>query len=103
MSKYITLISGDGFEFVVLREAATKSPMIRKMLDPASKYRLLWGQDADDMLTILFLQATSAKLKTAFALLRTSGMTSSFVSSFPNPSPGLERTNLLWPLFPRQI
>jgi len=38
---YITLISGDGFEFVVLRQAAMKSPMIRKMLDPASTFFLL--------------------------------------------------------------
>ena len=31
-SKYITLVSGDGFEFVVLREAALVSPTIKGML-----------------------------------------------------------------------
>ncbi len=37
-SKYITLISSDGFEFVVLRKAAYISPAIEKMLDPKSKH-----------------------------------------------------------------
>ncbi|KZZ98694.1 BTB/POZ fold protein [Moelleriella libera RCEF 2490] len=32
-SKYITLVSGDGFEFVVLRDAALVSPIIKGMLD----------------------------------------------------------------------
>lgn len=32
-SKYVTLVSSDGFEFVVLREAAVHSAAIRKMLD----------------------------------------------------------------------
>ncbi len=36
--KYITLISMDGFEFVVLREAAMVSPIIRRMLDPKSPF-----------------------------------------------------------------
>lgn len=31
-SKYITLVSSDGFEFVVLREAALVSPTIKGML-----------------------------------------------------------------------
>ncbi|KAH9893879.1 Skp1 family protein [Xylariomycetidae sp. FL2044] len=33
-SKYITLVSSDGFEFVVLRKAAFISPVIKSMLDP---------------------------------------------------------------------
>ncbi|RMY96973.1 hypothetical protein D0862_08300 [Hortaea werneckii] len=33
---YVTLISNDGFSFVVQRSAATISPMVRKMLDPQS-------------------------------------------------------------------
>ncbi|EMR68190.1 hypothetical protein MGN70_001678 [Eutypa lata] len=37
-SKYITLISSDGFEFVVLRHAAFISPAIKKMLDPKSQF-----------------------------------------------------------------
>ena len=36
LSKYITLVSGDGFEFVVLREAAMISPIVKSMLDPRS-------------------------------------------------------------------
>jgi hypothetical protein len=37
LSKYVTLISSDGFEFVVLREAACKSGTIKKMLNPKSE------------------------------------------------------------------
>lgn len=33
VSKYVTLVSSDGFEFVLLREAACHSSAIRKMLD----------------------------------------------------------------------
>jgi hypothetical protein len=35
-SKYITLVSGDGFEFIVLREAALVSTMIKAQLNPTS-------------------------------------------------------------------
>lgn len=38
VEKYITLVSGDGFEFVVLREAALRSKVIKSMLDPRSMY-----------------------------------------------------------------
>ncbi|RYP04603.1 hypothetical protein DL764_004340 [Monosporascus ibericus] len=38
VNRYITLISSDGFEFVVLRQAAFVSPAIRKMLDPKSQF-----------------------------------------------------------------
>ncbi|KAJ3471171.1 hypothetical protein MRS44_001270 [Fusarium solani] len=37
-SKYITLVSGDGFEFVVLRKAALVSPIIKGMLDVRSQF-----------------------------------------------------------------
>ncbi|KAI2463343.1 POZ domain-containing protein [Annulohypoxylon bovei var. microspora] len=37
-SKYITLVSSDGYEFVVLREAAFISPAIKSMLDPNSQF-----------------------------------------------------------------
>ena len=37
-SKYITLISGDDYEFVVLREAAMISPFIKRSLDPKSQF-----------------------------------------------------------------
>ncbi|RYO95966.1 hypothetical protein DL765_011704 [Monosporascus sp. GIB2] len=37
-SRYITLVSSDGFEFVVLRQAAFISPAIKKMLDPKSQF-----------------------------------------------------------------
>ncbi len=38
LSEYVTLISNDGFEFVVLREAACVAGTIRKMLDPNSMF-----------------------------------------------------------------
>ncbi|KAM0284525.1 hypothetical protein ACHAQH_001891 [Verticillium albo-atrum] len=37
-SKYVTLVSGDGFEFVLLREAVMISPAIKSMLDPRSQF-----------------------------------------------------------------
>ncbi|KAM0196802.1 hypothetical protein ACHAPI_005683 [Fusarium lateritium] len=37
-SKYVTLVSGDGFEFVVLRDAALVSPIIKGMLDLRSQF-----------------------------------------------------------------
>ncbi|KAL8846076.1 MAG: hypothetical protein Q9221_008807 [Calogaya cf. arnoldii] len=37
-SEYVTLISNDGFEFVVLREAACIAGTIKRMLDPASNF-----------------------------------------------------------------
>ena len=36
-SHYVTLISNDGFEFIVRRDAACVAGTIRKMLDPQSK------------------------------------------------------------------
>ncbi|RDL37334.1 putative Elongin-C [Venustampulla echinocandica] len=38
LSKYVTLVSSDGFEFVVLREAACISGAIKRMLDPKSAF-----------------------------------------------------------------
>ncbi|KAH6679540.1 putative Elongin-C [Halenospora varia] len=38
LSKYVTLVSSDGFEFVVLREAACISGAIKRMLDPKSGF-----------------------------------------------------------------
>ncbi|KAI1637250.1 POZ domain-containing protein [Biscogniauxia mediterranea] len=38
-SKYITLVSSDGFEFVVMRQAAYISPAIKSMLDPKSQFQ----------------------------------------------------------------
>ncbi|KAF3011838.1 hypothetical protein G7054_g9223 [Neopestalotiopsis clavispora] len=43
-SKYITLISADEFEFVVLREAAMISPMIKSMLEIRGSGTLLEAQ-----------------------------------------------------------
>ena len=37
-SHYVTLISNDGFEFIVRRDAACVAGTIRKMLDPQSKF-----------------------------------------------------------------
>jgi elongin-C len=36
LSEYVTLVSNDGFEFKVRRDAACISDTIRRMLDPAS-------------------------------------------------------------------
>jgi len=35
-SEYVTLVSGDGFEFILPRSTACISGTIRRMLDPAS-------------------------------------------------------------------
>ncbi|KIH93530.1 transcription elongation factor B, polypeptide 1 [Sporothrix brasiliensis 5110] len=37
-SEYVTLVSAEGFEFVVLRAATDVSPMIKRMLDPKSPF-----------------------------------------------------------------
>lgn len=37
-SKYITLVSNDEFEYVVLREATSISPVIKSMLDPTRQF-----------------------------------------------------------------
>ncbi|KAK7921601.1 BTB/POZ protein [Apiospora marii] len=39
VSKYVTLVSNDGFEFVVLREAVLISPMIKSMVDTKNSFR----------------------------------------------------------------
>lgn len=53
-SKYVTLVSSDGFEFVVLREAACKSGAIRRMLDAKSEsspQHLLFPESMYNLLT----------------------------------------------------
>ncbi|KAJ5388734.1 transcriptional elongation regulator [Penicillium cosmopolitanum] len=37
-SEYVTLVSCDGFEFIIPRSAACVSGTIRRMLDPSSKF-----------------------------------------------------------------
>ncbi|OAA55834.1 transcriptional elongation regulator elc1 elongin [Niveomyces insectorum RCEF 264] len=37
-SKYVTLISEEGFEFVVLRAATEVSPVVKRMLDPKGQF-----------------------------------------------------------------
>ncbi|OTB01017.1 hypothetical protein M426DRAFT_323800 [Hypoxylon sp. CI-4A] len=37
-NKYVTLVSSDGYEFVLLREATLISPVIKNMLDPKSQF-----------------------------------------------------------------
>lgn len=37
-SKYVTLISCEGFEYVVLRDAALISPVVKGMIDPKSGF-----------------------------------------------------------------
>lgn len=41
LSKYVTLVSSDGFEFVVLREAACVSVAIKRMLNVESESSFL--------------------------------------------------------------
>ncbi|EFX06685.1 transcriptional elongation regulator elc1 elongin [Grosmannia clavigera kw1407] len=36
--KYVTLISAEGFEFVVSRVATDISPVVKRMLDPKSQF-----------------------------------------------------------------
>ncbi|CAF9941667.1 MAG: Transcription elongation factor B (SIII), polypeptide 1 (15kDa, elongin C) [Heterodermia speciosa] len=38
LSTHVTLISSDGFEFIILREAAYVAGTIKKMLDPTSAF-----------------------------------------------------------------
>ena len=48
LSEYVTLVSCDGFEFIVRRSAATIAKTIHRMLDPASESSVLnssvWGR-----------------------------------------------------------
>jgi elongin-C len=37
-SEYVTLVSAEGFEFVVMRAATDVSPVIKRMLDPKSQF-----------------------------------------------------------------
>lgn len=37
-SSYVTLVSSDGFEFIVRRESAYVAETIKRMLDPNSEY-----------------------------------------------------------------
>ena len=39
-SEFVTLVSDDGFEFIIPREAACVSGTIRRMLDPSSEYNI---------------------------------------------------------------
>ncbi|KAL4780986.1 BTB/POZ protein [Aspergillus varians] len=36
--EYVTIVSGDGFEFIIPRSTACTSGTIRRMLDPSSKF-----------------------------------------------------------------
>ena len=38
LSSYITLISSDGFEFIIRRETANVAKVLKKMLDPQSEF-----------------------------------------------------------------
>lgn len=43
-TEYVTLVSSDGFEFVLPRSTACVSGTIRRMLDPASMFLALTPQ-----------------------------------------------------------
>ncbi|PHH66699.1 hypothetical protein CDD81_6536 [Ophiocordyceps australis] len=38
LDQYVTLVAADGLEFVVLRDAAMVSPIVKGMLDPRSQF-----------------------------------------------------------------
>ncbi|KAL8716460.1 MAG: hypothetical protein Q9225_006212 [Loekoesia sp. 1 TL-2023] len=38
LSEYVTIVSNDGFEFIIKRDAANVAGTIRKMLDPTSNF-----------------------------------------------------------------
>ncbi|MCJ1288088.1 Transcription elongation factor B (SIII), polypeptide 1 (15kDa, elongin C) [Xylographa opegraphella] len=38
LSEYVTLVSNDGFEFVVRRDSAYVAGTVKRMLDPASNF-----------------------------------------------------------------
>lgn len=44
-STYVTLISSDGFEFIVRRDCAYHSKTIKTMLDPTSKSQILCSRN----------------------------------------------------------
>ncbi|KAL4882610.1 BTB/POZ protein [Aspergillus karnatakaensis] len=55
--EYITLVSGDGFEFIIPRSTACVSGTIRRMLDPASKFsEALSGRCVFENLTGIVLE-----------------------------------------------
>ena len=84
LSKYVTLISSDGFEFVVLREAACVSGAIKRMLDPTSESCCLPPQSfprlcgTGVMLTCMDLQADLGSLLLGDVILRRSSTLSPF-------------------------
>jgi transcription elongation factor B subunit 1 len=71
LSKYVTLISSDGFEFVVLREAACISGAIKRMLDPQSECSPPTLFCVCDVLTPT-IQVNSRNLSTDDAILKKS-------------------------------
>ena len=53
--EYVTLVSGDGFEFVIPRSTACVSGTIRRMLEPSSKSSSLISTKAKRLCYVLDL------------------------------------------------
>ena len=85
-SKYVTLVSSDGFEFIVLREAACKSGAIRRMLDPKSESppfpHSIAYMHSRSILT--GTQASSWNLPLAFVPLKKSSASNSHIHLWTN-------------------
>jgi hypothetical protein len=78
--KYVTLVSGDGFEFVVLREATMISPAIKSMLGPGSTFLNESNHFPENVLTDLAFQVSLRRLALDDVSSTKSGM-SVFTSS----------------------
>jgi transcription elongation factor B subunit 1 len=66
LTEYVTLVSCDGFEFIVRRSAATIAKTINRMLDPASTSLLPfscrnWNQNANEKFTGGFSEAIEGR------------------------------------------
>ena len=78
-STYVTLVSNDGFEFVVRRESAYVAGTIKRMLDPASEPHL----HCINHVTVSspMHQVTSPKPSAGDAYLKTSSMSDLLVAN----------------------
>lgn len=57
-SEYVKLISSDGFEFIIHREAAMRSGTIKNMLSGAGTYSLAQSSPASQQSRLLSSQQT---------------------------------------------
>ena len=60
-STYVTLVSSDGFEFVVRRSAANVSGALRRMLDPRSTMPSAASEQVTDLIAGGFSEARQGR------------------------------------------